>query len=134
MRLDSYAIRRSIEDFRYRAKSAAGDANVRSLKIAGLCVICLLCLLWLGWRAVPERTSVTLTTQQSFLVTANQAMLEDAGEDTQRFALVTIVEEESAGFRIFGEVRSQQDLEHLRQRLTALNPPAALNWEVTIGR
>jgi hypothetical protein len=43
-----------------------------------------------------------------------------------------MLQDEAGGYRISGTVRSPQDLDHLKQRLTALNPQAALGWEVGI--
>jgi hypothetical protein len=135
LRLDSYTIRRYIDDlcYRIRDRSSSPADSKKYLQIGVLAGICVLCIGWIAYRSVPERSTAQLTQEQSFLVSAGLAMVEDAGEDAERFAFVTLLEQESGGYRIVGSVRSQQDLEHLRQRLVTLNPQAAIEWDIAVA-
>ena len=133
MQLDTRSLRRQWDDLRYRIRTRSSSSPWSNrVAVIALSGCCLICLGWIAYRLLPAPSRARLTAQQTFLVSANQAIVADAGEDTERFAFVTILEGE-AGYVVTGSVRSQSDLDHLQQRFGSMNPDSPLEWKVEIG-
>lgn len=142
MPLDTYTLRRRLEELRYSLKdgvifslrSALSDPDMRRrLKIGLLAAFSTILLLTVVYRSIPEPTSIILTPAQQFLVDAGAALAQDAGEDEYRFAGVGMFHvDEGAAVRVVGSVRSEADLQHVRQRLEALDPAVQVDWDLSV--